>query len=87
MPMTAGVSLTPHNSAAGQGCEIHKNELTCKIKWLNFNSDMSAAKLYILVTISAVFKRRNGEWSVEVGAVGPPILQDAHPFTQALLKH
>lgn len=47
---------------------------------------MPSAKLYILVTISAVFKRRNGEWSVEVGAVGPPILQDAHLFTQTLLK-
>lgn len=44
------------------------------IKWLNFinNSDLLVAKSYILVTISAVLNGGNGEWSVEVGAVGPP---------------
>lgn len=66
--------------------ETHQNELTCKIKWLNFNSDMSVAKPYILATISAVSKGGNDEWRVEVGAVGPPTLQDVSLITQALLK-
>lgn len=66
--------------------ETQKSGLTCSIKWLNFNSDMSVAKPHILATISAVSKGRNGEWNVEVGVVEPPVLQDVHLTTQALFK-
>lgn len=56
--------------------EPQKNELTCGIKWLNFNSDLFVAKSHIPATISAVSKGRNGVWSVEAGAVkGSPFFK------------